>query len=162
MDHWAPACTGMGCISCEAAGMRIITSKSEAMVLSRKGVDCQLQVGESFPQVEEFKYLRVLSMSDRKMKWAGDWQTGLGQHQCWWRCCGDEERAEPEAKTFNSQVNRHPNPHLWSWALGRDWKNETRCIYNLPNTIIYLLQSSKVAEHPVQLPWTCSVSEFTC
>ena len=31
---------------CEAAGMRISTSKSEAMVLSRKPVDCLLQVRE--------------------------------------------------------------------------------------------------------------------
>ncbi|KAK5906143.1 hypothetical protein CgunFtcFv8_002034 [Champsocephalus gunnari] len=43
---------------CEAAGMRISTSKSEAMVLSRKPIDCPLQVGnESLPQVKEFKYL---------------------------------------------------------------------------------------------------------
>jgi len=30
---------------CEAAGMRVSTSKSEAMVLCRKPVDCFLQVG---------------------------------------------------------------------------------------------------------------------
>ncbi|KAI3369409.1 hypothetical protein L3Q82_007633 [Scortum barcoo] len=46
---------------CEAAGMRISTSKSKAMVLNRKRVACPLQVGgEVLPQVEEFKYLRVL------------------------------------------------------------------------------------------------------
>ncbi|KAI3359213.1 hypothetical protein L3Q82_002743 [Scortum barcoo] len=46
---------------CEAAGMRISTSKSEAMVLDRKRVACPLQVGgEVLPQVEEFKYLGVL------------------------------------------------------------------------------------------------------
>uniref|UniRef100_A0A3B3S8K7 Reverse transcriptase domain-containing protein n=1 Tax=Paramormyrops kingsleyae TaxID=1676925 RepID=A0A3B3S8K7_9TELE len=46
---------------CEAAGMRISTSKSETMVLSRKRVDCPLQVREDvLPQVEEFKYLGVL------------------------------------------------------------------------------------------------------
>ncbi|KAI3352980.1 hypothetical protein L3Q82_019555 [Scortum barcoo] len=40
---------------CEAAGMRISTSKSEAMVLDRKRVACPLQVGgEVLPQVEEF------------------------------------------------------------------------------------------------------------
>ena len=50
---------------CEAAGMRISTSKSEAMVLSRKPVDCLLRVGnESLPQVKEFKYLRVLFTSE--------------------------------------------------------------------------------------------------
>ncbi|KAK3516187.1 hypothetical protein QTP70_005689 [Hemibagrus guttatus] len=43
---------------CEAAGMRVSTSKSEAMVLDRKKVACTLQVGgEVLPQVEEFKYL---------------------------------------------------------------------------------------------------------
>uniref|UniRef100_A0A669C209 Reverse transcriptase domain-containing protein n=1 Tax=Oreochromis niloticus TaxID=8128 RepID=A0A669C209_ORENI len=50
---------------CEAAGMRISTSKSEAMVLSRKRVECPLRVGDEFlPQVEEFKYLGVLFASD--------------------------------------------------------------------------------------------------
>uniref|UniRef100_A0A6Q2ZQA7 54 kDa nucleoporin n=1 Tax=Esox lucius TaxID=8010 RepID=A0A6Q2ZQA7_ESOLU len=46
---------------CEAVGMKISTSKSEAMVLSWKRVACPLQVGgECLPQVEEFKYLGVL------------------------------------------------------------------------------------------------------
>ena len=36
---------------CEAAGMRISTSKSETMVLSRKSVDCLLRVdGEILPR----------------------------------------------------------------------------------------------------------------
>ena len=53
---------------CEAAGMRISTSKSEAMVLSRKPVDCLLWVGnESLPQVKEFKYLIVLLTSEGMM-----------------------------------------------------------------------------------------------
>ncbi|KAI3369502.1 hypothetical protein L3Q82_007717 [Scortum barcoo] len=47
--------------SVKAAGMRISTSKSEAMVLDRKRVACPLRVGgEVLPQVEEFKYLRGL------------------------------------------------------------------------------------------------------
>ena len=46
---------------CEAAGMRISTSKSESMVLNRKRVEWTLRVGdEILPQVEEFKYLGVL------------------------------------------------------------------------------------------------------
>ncbi|KAI3358062.1 hypothetical protein L3Q82_003076 [Scortum barcoo] len=54
---------------CEAAGMRISTSKSEAMVLDRKRVACPLQVGgEVLPQVEEFKYLGVLFTSEGKIK----------------------------------------------------------------------------------------------
>ncbi|TWW53923.1 hypothetical protein D4764_0157230 [Takifugu flavidus] len=41
--------------ACEAAGMRISTSKSEAMVLDRKKVECLLRVKEEIlPQVEEF------------------------------------------------------------------------------------------------------------
>ncbi|KAK3514900.1 hypothetical protein QTP70_034583, partial [Hemibagrus guttatus] len=53
---------------CEAAGMRVSTSKSEATVLDRKKVACTLQVrGEVLPQVEEFKYLRVLFTSEGRM-----------------------------------------------------------------------------------------------
>ncbi|KAK3544079.1 hypothetical protein QTP86_001145, partial [Hemibagrus guttatus] len=53
---------------CEAAGMRVSTSKSEAMVLDRKKVACTLQVGgEVLPQVEEFKYLKVLFTSEGRM-----------------------------------------------------------------------------------------------
>ncbi|KAI3354439.1 hypothetical protein L3Q82_018960, partial [Scortum barcoo] len=54
---------------CEVAGMRISTSKSEAMVHNRKRVACPLRVGgEILPQMEEFKYLRVLFMSEGKME----------------------------------------------------------------------------------------------
>ncbi|TWW76609.1 hypothetical protein D4764_13G0012710 [Takifugu flavidus] len=43
--------------ACEAAGMKISTSKSEAMVLNRKKVECLLRDKEEIlPQVEEFKY----------------------------------------------------------------------------------------------------------
>ncbi|KAK3516271.1 hypothetical protein QTP70_007251 [Hemibagrus guttatus] len=53
---------------CEAAGMRVSTSKSEAMVLDRKKVACTLQVGgKVLPQVEEFKYLGVLFTSEGRM-----------------------------------------------------------------------------------------------
>ncbi|KAK3542618.1 hypothetical protein QTP86_031319, partial [Hemibagrus guttatus] len=53
---------------CEAAGMRVSTSKSEAMVLDRKKVACTLQIGgEVLPQVEEFKYLGVLFTSEGRM-----------------------------------------------------------------------------------------------
>ena len=71
---------GQFAAECEAAGMKISTSKSEAMVLSRKRVDCPLQVGgESFLQVEEFKYLRV------REKWTRRLTNGLGQRQ---QSCG--------------------------------------------------------------------------
>ncbi|KAK3510818.1 hypothetical protein QTP70_022736 [Hemibagrus guttatus] len=53
---------------CEAAGMRVSTSKLEAMVLDQKKVACTLQVGgEVLPQVEEFKYLGVLFTSEGRM-----------------------------------------------------------------------------------------------
>ncbi|XDV52909.1 hypothetical protein PO909_021551 [Leuciscus waleckii] len=62
---------------CEAAGMRISTSKSEAMVLSRKRVACPLQVGGEFlPQVDEFKYLGVLFTSEGRMEWEIDRRIG--------------------------------------------------------------------------------------
>ncbi|KAI3352513.1 hypothetical protein L3Q82_005198 [Scortum barcoo] len=55
--------------SFKLAGMRISTSKSEAMVLDRKRVACPLRVGgEVLPQVEEFKYLGVLFTSEGKME----------------------------------------------------------------------------------------------
>ncbi|TWW62666.1 hypothetical protein D4764_04G0013130 [Takifugu flavidus] len=54
---------------CEAAGMRISTSKSESKVLARKKVECLLRVGEEvLPQVEEFKNLRILFTSDGRME----------------------------------------------------------------------------------------------
>ncbi|KAK3512519.1 hypothetical protein QTP70_015647, partial [Hemibagrus guttatus] len=53
---------------CEAAGMKVSTSKSEAMVLDWKKVACTLQVGgEVLPQMEEFKYLGVLFTSEGRM-----------------------------------------------------------------------------------------------
>ncbi|MDG2595023.1 reverse transcriptase domain-containing protein, partial [Vibrio parahaemolyticus] len=63
---------------CEAAGMRISTSKSEAMVLSRKRVDCPLEVGEEvLPQVEEFKYLGILFTSEGRMEREMDRRVGV-------------------------------------------------------------------------------------
>ena len=53
----------------EAAGMKISTSKSETMVLSRKRVECPLRVrNEILPQVEEFKYLGGLFTSEGRME----------------------------------------------------------------------------------------------
>ncbi|KAK3515128.1 hypothetical protein QTP70_007237 [Hemibagrus guttatus] len=60
----------LGCFAaeCEAARMRVSTSKSEAMVLDQKKVVCTLQVGgEVLPQVEEFKYLGVLFTNEGRM-----------------------------------------------------------------------------------------------
>lgn len=52
---------------CEMVRMRFSTSKSVAIVFSRKKVECPLQVREEFLlQVEEFRYLGVLFTSDAK------------------------------------------------------------------------------------------------
>ena len=54
---------------CEAVGMRVSTSKSEAMVLCRKTMECSLRVGsELLPQAKEFKYLGVWCTSEGKME----------------------------------------------------------------------------------------------
>ena len=56
-------------VECEMAGMRISTSKSEAMALSRKPMECLLWVGNEFlRQVKEFKYLGVLFASKGRME----------------------------------------------------------------------------------------------
>ncbi|KAK3505725.1 hypothetical protein QTP70_020346, partial [Hemibagrus guttatus] len=69
---------------CEAAGMRVSTSKSEAMVLDRKKVACTLQVGgEVLPQVEEFKYLGVLFTSEGRMDREIDRRIGAAAAVMW-------------------------------------------------------------------------------
>ncbi|KAL3041038.1 hypothetical protein OYC64_011923 [Pagothenia borchgrevinki] len=96
--------------------MRISTSKSEAMVLSRKPMDCPLQVGtESLPQVKEFKYLGVLFSSEGTMECEMGRRIGAGSgtavalpHRC------DEKRAEPEGKALCLPGHFRPYPHLWS------------------------------------------------
>ncbi len=57
--------------------MKVSTSKSEAMVLCRKTVDCSLWVrSELKPQAKEFKYLGVLLPSEGKMEHEMDRQIG--------------------------------------------------------------------------------------
>lgn len=60
--------------------MKLSTTKSEAMVLNRKKLDCPLQDGEEvLPKVEEFKYLGLLTTSEEKMEWEID------MHMVAWR-----------------------------------------------------------------------------
>ncbi|KAI3376614.1 hypothetical protein L3Q82_017048, partial [Scortum barcoo] len=103
---------------CEVAGMRISTSKSEAMVLDRKRVACPLRVGgEVLPQVEEFKYLGVLFTSEGKMEREIDRRIGAASAVM----RSDvpdrrgEEGAEPkgEALDLHRSISRS-HPHLWS------------------------------------------------
>ncbi|PWA16488.1 hypothetical protein CCH79_00004565, partial [Gambusia affinis] len=62
---------------CEAAGMRISASKSEAMVFSRKRVECLLWVrGGVLPQVKEFNYLRILFTNGGRREREIDMQIG--------------------------------------------------------------------------------------
>ncbi|KAI3373481.1 hypothetical protein L3Q82_021949 [Scortum barcoo] len=112
------ACTGAVCSrECEAAGMRISTSKSEAMVLDRKRVACPLQVGgEVLPQVEEFKYLGVLFTSEGKMEREIDRRIGAASAvmRSVYRTVRGEEGAESKGEALDLPVNLRSHPHLWS------------------------------------------------
>ena len=58
--------------------MKISTSKSKTMVLSRKRVQCPLRVGnEILPEVEEFQYLGVLFTSEGRMEQEIDRRIGV-------------------------------------------------------------------------------------
>ncbi|KAI3352670.1 hypothetical protein L3Q82_020124 [Scortum barcoo] len=86
---------------CEAVGMRVSTSKPEAMVLSQKRVDYSLWVGsEILPQVKELKYLEVLFKSEGKMEHEID---ALGSHPRSWN--GLVGRGFSPEETFLSTVN---------------------------------------------------------
>ena len=100
---------------CEAAGMRISTSKSESMVLNRKRVECTLRVGdEILPQVEEFKYLGFTS--EGRME-RGDRQADrcgvCSNADSAWIHRG-EEGAELKGKALDLPVDLRSCPHLWS------------------------------------------------
>ncbi|KAI3368412.1 hypothetical protein L3Q82_025369 [Scortum barcoo] len=105
---------------CEAtlAGMRISTSKSEAMVLDRKRVaKCPLQVsGEVLPQVEEFKYLGVLFTSEGKMEREIDRRIGAASAvmRSVYRTVVVKKELSRKAKALDLPVNLRSHPHLWS------------------------------------------------
>ena len=64
--------------------MRISTSKSAAMFLSWKRMDCPLQVGEELlPQVKELKYLGVLFTSEGEIEREIDRQIGAASAVMW-------------------------------------------------------------------------------
>ena len=97
--------------------MRITASKSEAMVLSGKRVDCPLRVRrELLPQVEEFMYLGVLFISEREMRW--DIYRRIGAASAVMQML----KRSVVVKRVNLQVYLCPNSHLLSWALGSDQK----------------------------------------
>ncbi|TWW55951.1 hypothetical protein D4764_09G0010010 [Takifugu flavidus] len=96
--------------ACEAAGMKISTSKSEAMVLNRKKVECLLRVKEEIlPQVEEFKYLRVLFTSEGRMEQEIDRQIGAAS-----AVMRPLHRSVVVKRAPNLPVDLNSYPHLWS------------------------------------------------
>ncbi|KAK3531015.1 hypothetical protein QTP70_007862 [Hemibagrus guttatus] len=101
---------------CEAAGMRVSTSKSEAMVLDRKKVACTLPVGgEVLPQVEKFKYLGVLFTSEGRMDHEIDRRIGAAaavMRSTYWSVVVKKELSR-KAK-LDLPVNLHSYSHLWS------------------------------------------------
>ncbi|TWW62752.1 hypothetical protein D4764_04G0013990 [Takifugu flavidus] len=71
---------------CEAAGMRISTSKSESMVLARKKVEYLLRDGEEvLPQVKEFKYLGILFTSEEGFRTCPTGRRPRGWPRTRWR-----------------------------------------------------------------------------
>jgi len=75
---------GQFAAKCEAVRMRVSTSKSEAMVLCWKTVECSLQVGsELLPQGKEFKYFGVLFTSEGKMEREIDRWIGAASAVMW-------------------------------------------------------------------------------
>jgi len=75
---------GQFAAECEAVMMRVSTSKSEAMALCRKMVECSLRVGiELLSQAKEFKYLGVLFTSEDKMEQEMDRQIGAPSAVMW-------------------------------------------------------------------------------
>ncbi|KAK3525208.1 hypothetical protein QTP86_023239 [Hemibagrus guttatus] len=101
---------------CEAAGMRVSTSKSEAMVLDRKKLACTLQVGgEVLPQVEEFKYLGVLFTSEGRMDREIDRQIGAAavvMRSMYRSVVVNKELSQKRSSRFT--FNLHSYSHLWS------------------------------------------------
>uniref|UniRef100_A0A669BS49 Reverse transcriptase domain-containing protein n=1 Tax=Oreochromis niloticus TaxID=8128 RepID=A0A669BS49_ORENI len=112
---------------CEAVGMRMSTSKSEAMVLSRKRVECPLRVRDKFlPQVEEFKYLGVLFTSDGRRepeidRWIG---AAAAAMRTLYQSVVVKRELNIKAKLSIYRSIYVPTLNLWSRAVGSDRKNE--------------------------------------
>lgn len=95
-------------------GMKIITSKSETMVLSWKRVGCSLRLwGETLPMWKEFKYLRILIMSD------GTWDCQMDHVSCSSVTVGILVHVVKSELSLQT-INQCPCPHLWSQAGGSD------------------------------------------
>uniref|UniRef100_A0A671TUB9 Endonuclease/exonuclease/phosphatase domain-containing protein n=1 Tax=Sparus aurata TaxID=8175 RepID=A0A671TUB9_SPAAU len=111
---------GQFAAECEADGMRISTSKPEAMVLDWKKMACSLRVGgELLPQVEEFKYLGVLFTSEGRMEREIDRRIGAAAavmqlvYRLWWR----ESRAKRRSSRFTGQSTFLPSYGHELWVV---------------------------------------------
>ncbi len=81
---------------------------------SWKKVACPLQVGGEFlPQVEEFKYLGVLFMSEGRMEREIDRRSGAASAVMRLMVCRGEEGAELQGKALDLPVNLRSYSHLW-------------------------------------------------
>ncbi len=90
-----------------------------------KKVACPLQVGGEFlPQVEEFKYLGVLFMSEGRMEREIDRRSGAASAVMRLMVCRGEEGAELQGKALDLPVNLRSYSHLWLWAVGHDRKDK--------------------------------------
>lgn len=61
--------------------------------------------------------------------------------------------AEPKGKVLDLPVNLRSSPHLWSWALGSDWKNEvtdTSCRNEFLHTVAVLSLRNRVMSSNIQ------------
>ena len=100
---------------CEAAGMGISTFKSEAMVIDRKRVECNLLVGEKiFTQAEEFKYLGINRQIGAASAVMGALHGGPALvHR-------GEKRAQSKGEALYLPFDLCSYPHLWSQTMGSD------------------------------------------
>ena len=79
---------------------------------------CPLQVGgELLPQVEEFKYLGVLFMSEGRMEREIDRRIGAAAAvmlSVYWSVVVKSFEAESKGEALDLLVSLHSYPHLWS------------------------------------------------
>ena len=113
---------------CFVAGMKISTTKTEIMCLSRQPKQCSLQIdGALLKQSEKFKYLGVSFTSDgrqnseliryphRKSKCSNAPALPI---------CGTETGALLQGKAIHFQISLCSYFDLWPWVLDHEWESE--------------------------------------
>ncbi|PWA23612.1 hypothetical protein CCH79_00006040 [Gambusia affinis] len=96
------------------AGMAISASKSEAMVLSRKRVECLLRVVGVLPQVEEFKYLGILFTNEGRRERETDRRIGAASAVKRALYHSVVVKTDSKSEALDLLVNLRSHPHLWS------------------------------------------------